>query len=161
MPYLINTYSKKCKTHLELDLLRIVLTCRPQVASWIHFNFRNFIPQLGEVETDRGAQRREGEDEQQRNQATLADVVEREASHCSGESSSRAGTASQESSSCTLTALFYPAFIAPAVRGWAVFTLRALTFQDPLETASDEVGLAGERLWLCVFYARHDSCLDS
>lgn len=144
--------------------METLLTCRPQVASWIHFNFRNFIPQLGQVETDRGGQRREGEDEQQSKQAALADVVEREASHFSArwQVFLQGGTESEASSSCTLTARFHPTFIAPPARGWAVFTLRALTSEDPLEMASDEVdALAGERLWLCVFYARHDSSLDS
>lgn len=63
--------------------METLLTCRPQVASWIHLNFRHFIPQLGQVETDRGGQRHEGKDEQQSKQAALADVVEREASHLS------------------------------------------------------------------------------
>lgn len=73
-----------------------------------------------------------------------------------GESSSRAGTASEASSCWTQTALFHPAFIAPPERGWAVY-VACSSVLDPVEIVSDEVGLAGVRLWLCVFYARHDS----
>lgn len=110
--------------------METLLTCRPQVASWVHFNFRNFIPQLGQVEADCGGQRHEGKDEQQSKQAALADVVEREASHLSARrrvflQGGRELLKSEALSCCTPTARFHPAFIAPPERGWAVFTLRA------------------------------------
>lgn len=38
---------------------KMILTCSPKIASWIHFDFRNFIPKLSQVETDRGGKRHE------------------------------------------------------------------------------------------------------
>lgn len=41
--------------------LTIILTCSPKIASWIHFDFSNFIPQLSQVKTDCSGERKEGE----------------------------------------------------------------------------------------------------
>lgn len=143
--------------------IETVLTCRPQVAPWIHFNFRNFIPQLGQVETDRGGQRHEGKDEQQSDQAALADVGEREASHLRAQWRVflRGGNCvwrlSLSYNDCSVESRFY----SSSGSGLGCVYVACSYVPDPLEMASDEVGLTAVRLWLCVFYARHDSCLDS
>lgn len=41
------------------DGFKMILTCSPKIASWIHFNFCNFIPKLSQVETDCGGKRHE------------------------------------------------------------------------------------------------------
>ena len=43
---------------------RMILTCSPKIASWIHFNFRNFIPKLSQVETDCGGKRHERKEDE-------------------------------------------------------------------------------------------------
>lgn len=139
--------------------MEIVLTCRPQVPSWIHFNFCNFIPQLSQVETDRGGQRHEGKDEQQSKQAALADVVEREASHLSAwrrvflQGGNCVWSVFLLNSDCAVSSRFYSSSWA----GLGSVYVACSSVLDPVEIVSDEVGLAGVRLWLCVFYARHDS----
>lgn len=58
-----------------------VPTCCPKVASWVHFDFCNFVPELREVETDCSAQRHEGEQEQECEEAAVAHTREGESSH--------------------------------------------------------------------------------
>lgn len=50
--------SMPCKQDRSEDQ-KMVLTCSPKIASWIHFNFCNFIPQLSQVETDSTGKRHE------------------------------------------------------------------------------------------------------
>jgi len=44
---------------MALKVKTMILTCCPKIASWIHFDFCDFIPKLGQVETDRGGERHE------------------------------------------------------------------------------------------------------
>lgn len=118
--------------HPQNALQKIILTCGPKIASWIHFNFCNFIPQLSQVETDGSGQWHEGKEDQVSKKATLANIIQREPSHLNARR--WAFLQDEKLQSVFLwsyTAQMNPAFIAPPERGG--LCLRCVFFRlDPM-----------------------------
>lgn len=135
---------------------KIILTCSPKIASWIHFNFCNFIPQLSQVEADGSGQWHEWKEDQVSKKATLANIIQREPSHLDFLQGEKLQSVFFLVTDCSDESRFY----SPSWAGWALFTLRVLSFGPDawIEMVTDRVWLAARRLWLRVFYAQHDSC---